>query len=403
MSMRTGFIFMAVMACAAAMASANATVSAPPLALTADRGESSLGFHIKALEDPDGKWTIDDLLHGGLDEKFTPVLGRFPNYGHTRSAIWLKTQIDNTTTQPIGGALEAQTPWIDSLELYVKKPGGGYDMIRSGQRTPFAQRIPALRAFLFPLEFYPQESKTIYIRAQTNGPMALPMTFWRPWALVQCESGRMFYFGAFFGVLSLLIFRRAAVLWTKPETEGLYHLAYMAAGFMFAFTYNGLAAAWLWPGLGISTALAALLFGLALQIAAAQLTRSFLDLGGQWPRADRLLKAMILVWAAMALLRLTPLFPSAIDELAWQSMRLFMIPLALIAYVRLMSGIREARWMRAAWGLSLAGALVGVSSVTGGLAYSALGVKLGEVMFLAGAALAGAGLDEKKNNQAQGA
>jgi hypothetical protein len=369
--------------------------AAPPAVISEGNGEYPLGYSMQTLEDKEGKWTIEDVRSDKIAGLFAPLARPFPAFGHSKSAHWLRMDIQNAADKPFSGILEEPIAWIGSIDIHIVKPGGGYDMRRSGARIPFAQREIAHRSFLFHLDFYPQERKTIYVRLESNAISLAPFTLWSAEAFAKADAGRAYYFGFIFGAMALMILHGLAQYFFTRDDNHLWYIAYLSGGLAYTFSYNGFSQMALWPGSPWLAQVMIPILCFAFQMGAVQFTRRFLDTPNQAPGVEKLLWRFIPLYAALILIRPLGIFVHAINVIAALTALAFPPLLAGAGAVRYMEGVRPARLLTAAWLVTAIGMILGAAAAMG---WTSLGyLRGGEIGALAGMALLGMALMDRAN------
>ena len=63
--------------------------------LSDDTGNYPLGPYLDILEDPDGKWDIEDITAPDLSSRFIRSTTDVPNFGFSSSIYWARVNIQN--------------------------------------------------------------------------------------------------------------------------------------------------------------------------------------------------------------------------------------------------------------------------------------------------------------------
>ena len=328
----------------------------PAAVMSHDMEGLPLGFSMHYLTDKEGKWTIEDVRSEKISAMFAPLGAPAPSFGHSGSARWLRLDIYNNSADRLSGILEERAPWIDSMDVYILKPAGGYDVRRSGALVPFSQREIPHRSFLFRLDFYPQETKTLYIRMESKMAAVAPFTLWRAEGFGRADAGAGYYFGFLLGALALLIFQ--ALVSGKAHGEDIHYwfALYLFLGMAHLLAFNGFARMALWPDWPRFGQAAVPLVFLAFQAAGVEFTRRFLRMGAIIHPTDRLLGRMVKGYAALALISPLGLAFPAVNAAPLYAAMLFPLVLAWVCVQRFFDGALAARLPVLAWLASAIGA-----------------------------------------------
>jgi len=136
----------------------------------------SLGKSIYFLEDKEGKLTIQEILKEEKQEKFQKNNKFLFNQTATASAYWIKFKVNNHTDKDIWLALNRS--FILLIDFYAPDNSGNYTKaIQTGALRPFEQRPYSLiNGFWLPLnKANDNQTKTYYIRIKSHFALDLPL------------------------------------------------------------------------------------------------------------------------------------------------------------------------------------------------------------------------------------
>ena len=163
-----------------------------------DQPSLELGPHALYFEDVSGDATIEQVRAGIFDAKFRKHEREVPNFGLSNSIYWLKIEVENRldTSQLV---FSNRYGLIDRFEFYVDLPGQNGSPQFGGDHLHFAKRYRNHKSIQFPIEIPTGQMATLWVRAQTNGSMQLPM-------VIETEqfdnlSGRYVVVGSVHGVM----------------------------------------------------------------------------------------------------------------------------------------------------------------------------------------------------------
>jgi len=91
---------------------------ASTITLDKDTDQVELGLFLEILEDPEGKWQIEDVSSSTFSQKFTLSEKISPNFGYSSSVYWVKISIQNLENKPNQWFLEVRYPFLDSIQFY---------------------------------------------------------------------------------------------------------------------------------------------------------------------------------------------------------------------------------------------------------------------------------------------
>ena len=250
--------------------------------------------------DPQGN--LDIAAVAATPERFIPVSAQTMPHGFDPQPRWLRLNLRNPGPAPLTRWLEIGHARLESVQLYTRDGDGPWQVQASGLTVPMVARpLPGPNA-LFPLTLQPGETRTFYLRIQSQSAQYLEARLWTPHAYhdkqLRVENLRSMALGGIVltGLLSLLIFIQLR------EAPYLYFGLEMFLISAFEAVMGGLAQQYLWPGtwpfpLGLVP-----LLGAGMAIMHCQFVRTFLDLkrlGRGWDRAQ-IAVTVVVVAAALA-------------------------------------------------------------------------------------------------------
>jgi signal transduction histidine kinase/CheY-like chemotaxis protein len=316
-----------------------------------------LAGRLEILEDAGKEWSLAQVRTSPIAGRFRPGSGQTPNHGFTSSAFWYRVRLRGTSRERV--YLEMPYVVLDRLEVFVESSDGDGEFRRylMGDAIPGGGRVIDLNDYVIPVELRPGRWTWLYLRAETEGSLQLPLTLWRSDSLFSAVSGRlMFYFPIFGLLLVLLVYNLILFAMFREASYAYLSLCVVGAGLYLAY-FTGIAqahvftqSAWLankgYPLAMTATHLPMWLF-----------TRRFLELPRQLPRVDRL----FILLAIVSLLVVPMLF------LASYRATLFLVIATVVsgAVLSMSVGVymflrryRPARYYVAGWSLFLVGIMV---------------------------------------------
>jgi len=219
--------------------------------LVGSQEDLEIGSKSYYLEDAEGRFTIQDILHRLGEFKKPPEKG--PNFGLTQSAYWFATLIERGQSDA-SMVLEIKYPLLDYVDVYYL--GVSPDDFLSetgliihqglGDRLSFDARYRTHRTLNAQLK--PTSSITLLlIRVQTEGSVQFP-------AFIKSErsfgdhaaaenAGLFLYYGVILVMAFFNIF-----LWAQTrDFVYLPYVGYLLAFLTFAMTMNGTVFQWILP------------------------------------------------------------------------------------------------------------------------------------------------------------
>ncbi|MRR15233.1 MAG: GGDEF domain-containing protein [Deltaproteobacteria bacterium] len=182
----------------------NVAQAAPaPALILKDNPAYDLSEYLEIFIDPGARLAIEQVAE--RSDWTRTVSSRTPNLGFTRSAVWLRFSLINRAETPRDFHISFEYPVMNSVFVHLKNSRGGYDAVHAGSTVLASESVVPDRYFLFPLTIGPNETRTVYLRAQSTSGMTLPLRI-----LSDRESSRKAIrdysiYGALFGFLALVL------------------------------------------------------------------------------------------------------------------------------------------------------------------------------------------------------
>lgn len=211
-----------------------------------DKNKINLAPKVLHFEDATDTLEIDQLL----GEDFTPYERRVINFGFNENNHWFKITILNPESNIKTGYININFPPIDSLTLYEKK-GADWIVKHSGDGVKFSEKNIQDRAHVFRLDFTPKESKTLYLKVNTQGSAFVPLHLLDEPAYYKAKSTGEFWYGVFFGTMVLMAFYNLLLFIPLKDKNYLYYFLAIVFTSVLQFIMFGHAAMYVWPDAGL--------------------------------------------------------------------------------------------------------------------------------------------------------
>ncbi len=146
------------------------------ITITSESDRVSIEQDVEYLVEGERSSNVFELMQHS-DTLWSPLQGEI-NFGYVPSVHWFRIPFENTDAEPLERLLEVAYPLLDNLSIYLFTGETLTYSFATGDALPFARRAIEHRNFIFPLTFAPEQSHTLFIRAQTAGALQLPLTLW---------------------------------------------------------------------------------------------------------------------------------------------------------------------------------------------------------------------------------
>ena len=238
-------VYMAVFLISILMAISSPAWPGPaPVLLTSGFSEVDLTRHMEVLEDREGRLTIDDIL-AGTDLPFRALSEKDTRIGYTRSAYWVRLQIENTGPQALDWLLEYAQPFAHTAELF-ETGADGVRRISTGNDRPYQERPYDALTFVFPIHQAPGVS-TYFMHISSYNRIALVFTAWSEKAMhVRQMNEYILMWFAYAFLLAMGLYNFVLFFFIR-ERSYLYYVFFLFAVLLFLMSFDGTGFKYLWP------------------------------------------------------------------------------------------------------------------------------------------------------------
>lgn len=203
--------------------------------------------YVGIFADTNNTETIDTLIAQGNKFPFKSVAETGNNFGFTQTVYWIRFDLDQALALDTPLLLEFKNPLIDQIELYLPDQSGAYQVKQSGDTKPFDSRDIEFRNFLFEIPLHPDQSRTYYLRLETEGTMQISLSLWSYKAFIETAETSNLLLGGYYGIMLLLMAAAFTFFIQVREPLFLTYALYLATYIIFQLSLNGLSFQYLWP------------------------------------------------------------------------------------------------------------------------------------------------------------
>ncbi len=334
------------------------TLAAPAsLVLHDGAGKYFISDHLEFLEDASGSLSLADARRAAASGRFHAVNMPTPSFGFTSSSMWFRFKIENRSTNLNGWLLEIPYPPLDYVDVYLVASDGSHELMRGGDRLPFDVRPVKNRNINFRLNVSPDDSREVYIHVRTDSSMQLPLLLWDIPTYMQEKEVEQHLIGLYYGIsIGLLVFNLILFLSTRDKPY-FYYVYYLLAYFLYQATLHGLSYQYLWPDSpGWANTAVPVLIACGV-IGVTEFTRSFLDVGRNFPRLNRMFTVLLIAALATGAASFIAPYSLVIRLGALEAIIACITAFATGVYA-LKKGIKQARYFMIAWSFFLIGTIL---------------------------------------------
>ncbi len=336
----------------------------PVLSLTDSlRGEALRGA-ISALQDPSWQLKAADLA--GPDSVMFHLLDSpIPDFGYTKSRLWLRLCVENTG-QNTNWRLYVHENFFQVFEAYIARADGRIEeLVALDKNSPFDARVIRDPELIAPFVLAPGEQATLLISYWSGGASQVDFSLETAAGFDANSATRTAKNFLFYGMMLLLVTIAMLSFVLVQHVVFLAYSAYAVSALLFVMHGDGAAFQYLWPNAPAFNSNASVFTGSALIVCGAIYARVFLQTPVRHRVLDRLLLAIVVITLGLDLALFIPatqLLKKLLIMLSLASVLSF----TLAGVVSYFAGYREVRFYTLAWlGAVLSSGLMNMRHVLG--------------------------------------
>ncbi len=327
------------------------------------------------------------------------------NFGQSQWPYWFRVQLSGLNRVDVPTYLRIDYPHLDELDLFFVQDGELVQSYRLGDSVPFSRRPIAHRVYLIPVQDLHGDRLSVYIRAQSQGPMMLPLDILTESAFNRVEQRSLTWYCAYFGIMLVMFFYNFFLYLVVRDSAYIYYMAYVATTAALQFVIIGSGFQYLWPQLPwLNNNIVLILTG-CMPLAAVAFVKRFSRLREEGSRFhQRLANSLVLAFSLVLLSALLLPYHLVLKVAHVLSFGAIIIGfyLGLVYWVR---GVRAARSFALAWFIYLVFIQIYLLGITGIIPTSVLtmhAIEIGSVLELCLLSLSfGYRLNEEKEMRLQ--
>ncbi len=273
-----------------------------PVVLNEDVDKFLLARHLYVLEDKEASLSLEDVLRDDVRAEFKLNKEGVENFGFVNSAFWVHFSVENPLHEDQELVLEEAYPHIDHLDVYLFRGGRQVGSFKAGDTFPFHRREVDYRSFLFELVVPAQSTMNVYIRAKTEGAAQLPLTLWRPNALLEKINKEQTFMGVYFGIMTAMALYNLFLFIFLRDRNYLYYVAFVSSMILQQLGLSRMDMEFLWPNSPAFANTSHIVIYCATFFFGALFSRSFLDTRRYAPLLNKGLLVMMAVCVLNALI-----------------------------------------------------------------------------------------------------
>jgi signal transduction histidine kinase len=208
----------------------------------------SIGKNVWFFEDKSGVLTLEDIQTPAIREKFVQSKTDALNFGNTRSAIWFRFAVNNTTDEEC--VLEIKKTLIHQIEFYKPLGEGSFEKIVTGSIHPLSSRPIRDNYFLFRLQPPRSGAEMFFMRFKSEESLEIPLSLTSTTSLFYEHKAEEIAFGLFYGLMIVMLIYNLFIYLSVKEKSYFYYVLFLLSVMMLNdLMISGLGFEYFWPQL----------------------------------------------------------------------------------------------------------------------------------------------------------
>lgn len=201
---------------------------------------------MEILEDKTGNITINEVSTNRFSKQFKLNDKGVPSYGYSKSVYWVRFELSNQSSNE-EYTLEIPYAPHDSITLYEPYGSSKFNAFYGGDLLPFKERIRNHRYVTFDLIIPEKETKTYYVRFESEGSLQLQLLLWTEKAFTEKSTIEYLLLGLYCGITLAMIIYNLFLFFSLRLRSYLWYVLLIIGVSMTQLTLNGLAYQFIWP------------------------------------------------------------------------------------------------------------------------------------------------------------
>ncbi|MDH6233179.1 signal transduction histidine kinase [Mesorhizobium soli] len=205
--------------------------------LNADTPRLSLEGRLAHFVDTSNALSFEDISRPGFAQQNFTRLPDFRSLGYDAYAHWFHVELNPAPNTPPHWILAIGSPELESVDVWVEKPRGGFQRYAMGYHRPYSNRPVQTRLFTLPVDVFP--GAQVYFRVRTTNAINVYANLWQGDAFAASETRSNFYRGLYFGILLIAVALYTLLGARLRDVVMAAYAGYIASQLLFNLGTNG--------------------------------------------------------------------------------------------------------------------------------------------------------------------
>jgi len=215
-----------------------------PLLLNDERGAIDAWPAVTLLSDPSLQLSVEDVL--AQSDKFAPPPSVGATLGVRPDAVWLRIPFEVASTSDAQWILDVNHSDLNHIGVYLTTSGYVVQQATLGSLHPYAHRPLQSRSHALTLNLRPGLQYELLVRIQTRGAMILPISFYKPAAMLSKAVNEQMLQGVLTGLALCLLVYSVGQWLSLREPLFIYYALLTSGSLLFSMHLFGVGRQFLW-------------------------------------------------------------------------------------------------------------------------------------------------------------
>lgn len=280
------------------------TCPAKTVVLTEQSPVTRLNKQAEFYEDKTGSLTIGDLTSGKGGNLFKATDLEKLIFVNTKSTFWFRFTALDKDKDAMPSILELRYHNYDSIDLYTVNPDHTYTQELQGDLVPYNSRRLKSNSFAFFLNSPPGQATEYYVRIRCHEVAKFHFTVYDYKAFYKHSLLSSLIVGGLLMTFLAMFLSNFFIMLFSGNKGHAFYLVMIVSAFGYALVINGVGFHYLWPNHPRFQHIGEYVFSFMGNPALTLFTQSFLKTREAYPKANKVLNALLGIWALSLLVAL---------------------------------------------------------------------------------------------------
>ncbi|WP_411824555.1 7TM diverse intracellular signaling domain-containing protein [Leptospira sp. 'Mane'] len=203
-------------------------------------GKLDLSPHLKYFSTNNSSLSIQSIIDSRENLIFQDTMGVIPNFGNTNLDYWFCFHLSNNSAFVANIITFIKYPLLDEIDFYDIYSDNSWGKKSQGRLYPFSAREVKYRGFGHLVSLSPGETRTIFIRVETESSMSVPVYIAKEKDFYEFAMEDNILQGIYFGIVGVMTLYNLFVFFLVKDKAYIYYVVYLVfSSTLFQLSLNG--------------------------------------------------------------------------------------------------------------------------------------------------------------------